>query len=83
MGAAKGGVVAVDSNNDSRLEELESRLAFQDDLIESLNEIVARQDRDLSLLTHRLTELESRLREIAEAASSPGDPAGHEAPPHY
>ena len=75
--------MAADSKNDSRLEELESRLAFQDDLIESLNEIVARQDRDLSLLTHRLTKLESRLREIGESVSSPGDSAGHEAPPHY
>jgi SlyX protein len=76
-------MIAMAADTKTRLEELESRLAFQDDLIESLNEIVARQDRDLSLLTHKLTELESRLREIAESASSPGDPAGHEAPPHY
>jgi len=75
--------MAMGADIESRLEELESRLAFQDDLIESLNEIVVRQDRDLSLLTHKLTELESRLRELAESTSSPGDPTGHEAPPHY
>ena len=31
-----------------RMDELESRLAFQDDLIESLNEVVARQDREIA-----------------------------------
>ena len=53
----------------SRLDELESRQAFQDDLIESLNQVVARQDRELA--------------DLAEAASLPGSGDGHEVPPHY
>jgi SlyX protein len=67
----------------SRLDELESRAAFQDDLIESLNQVVARQDRELADLARRVRALETRLAELAEAASLPGAGGGHEVPPHY
>jgi SlyX protein len=72
-----------DAGEARRLEELESRLAFQDDLIESLNQVVARQDRELAQLDRRVRELERRLAELAEAAASSGAPPGHEVPPHY
>ena len=67
----------------SRLDELESRLAFQDDLIESLNQVVARQDRELADLSRRFRELETRLADLADAATLPGTGGGHEVPPHY
>jgi len=68
----------------SRLDELESRVAFQDDLIESLNRVVARQDRELAGLAQRVKDLETRLADLAEAASSAlGGSGGHEVPPHY
>ena len=66
-----------------RLEELESRAAFQDDLIEQLNQVIARQDRELLALQRRVEKLELRLRELAEAAGSPAASGGHEIPPHY
>ena len=66
-----------------RLDELESRLAFQDDLNENLNGVVVRQDRELVRLERRVRELESRLKEFAELAAAPGAAAGHEIPPHY
>ena len=65
-----------------RLDELESRLAFQDDLIESLNEVVSRQDREIALLTQRVKELATKLEDIAAGATSAGG-EGHEPPPHY
>jgi SlyX protein len=65
-----------------RLDEVESRLAFQDDLIESLNRVVARQDLELADLARRLRVLEGRLNDLAETASTGGG-AGHEVPPHY
>jgi SlyX protein len=66
-----------------RLDEVESRLAFQDDLIESLNRVVARQDIELADLSRRLRALEGRLNDLAETASAGGSDSGHEVPPHY
>ena len=71
--AARGG---------ERLDDLESRVAFQDDLIESLNEVVARQDREIALLTQRLADLASKFEDLA-ASSAPAAGTGHEPPPHY
>jgi len=73
----------VERSIESRLEELESKLAFQDDLIESLNEIIARQDLELVRLEQRVRSLAERLTDIADSASMPGSSSGHEVPPHY
>jgi len=65
-----------------RLEELEARVAFQDDLVERLNEIVARQDREILALARRVAALERRLNDLDEAATGAAA-GGHEMPPHY
>ena len=64
-----------------RVDELESQLAFQDELIESLNSTVARQDRELLELKHQLSRLSERLKEIGDASS--GGAPQDETPPHY
>jgi len=74
-------MTSPDSKLAARIDELESRLAFQDDLIESLNDVVTRQDRDLAMLTLRLQELASKINEIGADASVPSPDS--EAPPHY
>jgi SlyX protein len=68
---------------DSRLQELESRLAFQDDLIESLNRIIARQDRDLIRLELRIKSLGDKVNDLGESGAAPGTLPEHEVPPHY
>jgi len=68
---------------ESRLEELESRLAFQDDLIESLNKIIARQDRDLIRLEQRMKSLGDKVNDLDDSGAVPGSPPEHEVPPHY
>lgn len=68
---------------ESRLDELESRQAFQDDLIESLNQIVARQDQELARLELRVKALAEKLNELADSTALPGASSGHETPPHY
>ena len=82
--AATGEIAGVSSDSDiiKRLEELESQLAFQDELHAQLNDIVARQDREIIDLKRSVRELSSRLKEVGE--SMPGELAGQdEAPPHY
>jgi SlyX protein len=76
-------MTTMDPGIESRLDELESRLAFQDDLIESLNETIAHQDRELVLLKLRLKSLADKLNDFAESAAAPGAAPGHEVPPHY
>jgi len=66
-----------------RIAELESRLAFQEDLIENLNHVVSRQDRELLSLKKRLAELADRLSELHDAAAAGVSPVPAEVPPHY
>ena len=65
----------------ARIEELESQLAFQEEHYQQLNDIVARQDREILELKRELKALAARMTEMGET-SSDGDPAS-EVPPHY
>ncbi len=64
-----------------RLDELEMRVAFQDETIEVLNEAVSRQEMMLAKLQRSL-ELVAR-RQADLAASMPGDAEDDQPPPHY
>jgi len=69
---------------DKRLETLESRLAFQDDTVNSLNAIVAAQQLDIDRLQLQVKELASVLRSMRDEFSSAGGGASEdERPPHY
>jgi SlyX protein len=68
---------------EERLAELESRLAFQDDIIDNLNQVVTRQDGELRVLKQQLIELAARVREFHDAAAGSGPALGDEIPPHY
>ncbi len=65
----------------SRIDELESQLTFQDELIGSLNATVARQDFEILELKQQINRVAERLREIGETA--PGAAPQDETPPHY
>jgi SlyX protein len=67
---------------EKRLDELESRIVFQDDLIESLNEVIARQDREIIAMASQLKTLFARFSDLAETAA-PGASAEDDIPPHY
>ncbi|MBS8239706.1 SlyX protein [Marinobacter lipolyticus] len=71
------------SNNDleTRLDELETRLAFQDDLINTLSEQVAKQEMDIRELWEAKRLLNQQLKEV-----SPSNIKREEEetpPPHY
>jgi len=64
-----------------RIEELESQAAFQDELFESLNATVAKQDGEILKLRRRFVLLNERIKDF-EGAVSGGGPQD-ETPPHY
>ena len=64
-----------------RIEQLESRLAFQDDTIEILNQALTLQQQDLDKLRHQMSLLINRMKEmvVSQVASQ-----SEETPPsHY
>ena len=62
-----------------RIDALEMRLAYQDDTIETLNQTITSQWKQIDVLTRQLTQLNERLQEAETNAPS----AGNERPPHY
>nr|WP_249797929.1 SlyX family protein [Bradyrhizobium sp. 199] len=62
-----------------RIDTLETRLAYQDDTIETLNQTITAQWKQIDLLTRKIAELGERLQEAE--ANAPG--AANEPPPHY
>ena len=73
----------MEAEVESRLQELESRLAFQDDLIETLNETVTRQDRELARMELAIQSLARRLKDLAESSPVAAGTPADEVPPHY
>ena len=64
-----------------RIAELETQLAFQEDTLQTLNDIVTRQQLQLDKLEHDLQPVLAQLQQLSDAMQSP---AGEEAPPpHY
>lgn len=65
---------------EARLDELEAKVAFAEDLIETLNQTVVRQQGQIDLLQQQLRLLHQRLQEaLPDESGSPRD----EVPPHY
>lgn len=62
-----------------RIEAMETRIAFQDDTIETLNETITAQWKQIDRLTRQVGTLGERLQ---EAESNSGAPR-NEPPPHY
>jgi SlyX protein len=62
-----------------RIDVLETRLAFQDETIETLNKTITEQWLKIDTLTRQLASLSKRLLEAEQRA--PG--AANEPPPHY
>lgn len=70
---------------EQRMDELESRVAFQDETIRVLNDTIASQDQQLLSMQAELKLIKTRLRELVQAVGdSPLAPASAETPPpHY
>jgi len=68
-------------NLTKRLDELETRAAFQDDLINTLSEQVARQELDIRELWEAKKQLNTQLKEVS--SSNIRKEEDESPPPHY
>lgn len=67
-------------NEDSKLIDLETRIAFQDDTIQQLNDCIYQQQKSIDRLDKILHALLDQVQEVMhDTAQKPG----HEKPPHY
>lgn len=69
--------------SEERLIELETRVAFQEDMIQELNRALYRQQKQIDQLEALCRSLVDHIRDLAAAgAGGPGN-LPHEKPPHY
>ena len=64
-----------------RIQELEIRVAFQDDLLSSLNQQVHAAHQEIALLRAELMSLRDRVEGMKDGGAA--DPAQEPPPPHY
>jgi SlyX protein len=69
-----------DSSPEERINELETRLSFQDDTISSLNDALVRQQQRIAQLEKSLELLIERARDNLDDAPEYGE---EPPPPHY
>jgi len=69
-------------DTEQRLIELETKLAYQDDTVLALNDVVARQQLEIEKLSAVVKLLVERVRRLT-AADESADPTAEEIPPHY
>lgn len=69
---------------EGRIDELEIRVAFQDDAIDALNKVITAQDKRIKLLEEAIRRLyqEVKERQPADEGSQAFNPI-NEVPPHY
>jgi SlyX protein len=62
-----------------RVDALEARVTYQDDTIETLNQTITAQWKQIDVLTRQLAALNDRLQEAESRSPGPVN----ERPPHY
>ena len=63
--------------------ELQNQMAFQEDTVEALNEAIAAQQTEISLLKRQLELLKQHQDEQGSSSDQPGEASVDERPPHY
>ena len=66
-----------------RIDSLESQLAFQEDAIQQLSDVIYDQQRQLNTLKVALERAQQELHSKIDGASDGVDPNAMEVPPHY
>ena len=66
---------------DTRIVDLESKVAFQDDTIESLNDALSQQQQQLAQMTYKMNHMVERLKSMQPSNIATQDEEAP--PPHY
>jgi SlyX protein len=66
---------------DTRIVDLESKVAFQDDTIESLNDALSQQQQQLAQITYKMNHMVERLKSMRPSNIATQDEEAP--PPHY
>lgn len=66
----------------ARVDELETRLAFQEDTLAELNDVIAAQDAQIRALVGGMKEVTEKYQDLSFEVQKGGNP-GDEKPPHY
>jgi SlyX protein len=69
--------------SDTRIEELEIRVAFQEDLLQKLDDALAHQQREVLELRTVLRQMTHQIQTLEAAFPDGESDPGHEKPPHY
>lgn len=64
----------------NKVEDLESRLAFQEDTLETLNKVVIEQQKEIEKLNSYVRFLKDKIATVEHSISTPDNEAP---PPHY
>ncbi len=71
-----------DGSSHKSIEDLQARVAFQEDAITALSNQIAKQDAELHTLRTQLIAVNKKLNELAYDANGAAAPT-QEVPPHY
>lgn len=67
--------------SDDRLIDIETKLAYQEDLLESLNELMIKQQDRIEILETVCRRLLDRVKDLKDPGEASGEQ--YEIPPHY
>jgi len=65
-----------------RIDELETRVAFQEDTLSQLNDVIATQDAQIRSLVARIRDISEKYQDLTFEMQK-GQKPGDEKPPHY
>lgn len=63
--------------------ELQTRIAYQEDTISQLNQVITKQDADIIQLQQQMRLLAKRIDELSFTQADSGEEITNERPPHY
>lgn len=67
--------------NEERLIEIETKVLYQEDTVEQLNQVICRQEEEIRKIQVAMTALTNSFKNLLEMTQ--GAKPGHEKPPHY